>query len=269
VYAWELASGNPYVRYAALQRLRGVPADLREGAVACLRDKDLVVRLAAARALADAMGEDAITGMVEALDLGEPELKSVAMRALAFPGAGAAVPRLLAERDDPLGALRALATIGDPRANHLLAAALEDPLLPAGLRARCVETLAKWADATPRLREALLDASPAVRTAARIALEPPPPPPPDPARVRALVAVLHDASAPVLYRQHACEQLAALRAEEAVPVLKRLCRPHVEEGVRLEAARALVAITGETRGFEPGQGVRAREAAYRAWAEEE
>jgi hypothetical protein len=87
--------------------------------------------------------------------------------------------------------------------------------------------------------------------------------------VRALVAVLHDASAPVLYRQHACEQLAALRAEEAVPVLKRLCRPHVEEGVRLEAARALVAITGETRGFEPGQGVRAREAAYRAWAEEE
>jgi HEAT repeat protein len=209
--------------------------------------------------------------MIEALDLGEPELKAVAMRALALPGAGAAVPRLLAERDDQLGALLALATIGDPRAHHLLAAALEDPLLPAGVRARCVETLAKSPDAAPQLRKALRDGSPAVRTAARIALDRPAPPraPPAPARLQPLLDTLRDPSAPVRHRADACRAVAALRADEAVPLLKRLCRPQVEEAVRLEAVRALMAITGETRGFEPGQGARAREAAYRAWAEEE
>jgi hypothetical protein len=81
--------------------------------------------------------------------------------------------------------------------------------------------------------------------------------------------VLEDASAPARDVREACRKLAEARAHEALPALKRLCRPHVDESVRLEAARALVAITGETRGFEPGQGARDREAAYRAWSEEQ
>jgi len=269
-YPWELASGNPYTRYAALHRLDGgpLPDDLRPGAVRCLEDDDLAVRGAACRALQGAMGEDAVPGMIEALDLGDPGMKETAMRALAFPGATAAVERLLAERQDRIGALRALATIGDPRSNHLLAAALEDPLLPAGLRARCAETLAKFADQSPHLRTALLDASPSVRTAARKGLDRPPAPeaPPDPAKVRRLLEAVEDITGD---RASACRELGRLRAEDAVPALKRLCRARIEERVRLEALRALVAITGETRGFEPGQSATAREAAFRAWAEAE
>lgn len=269
VYAWELESPNPYVRYGALRRLGGepLPKDLRLGALACLGDRDLAVRAAACRALSGSMGEDAVAGMIEALDLGDPAMKEDAMRALAFPGAAAAVPRLLAEKEDRVGALRALATIGDPRSNQLLAAALEDPLLPAGLRARCAETLAKFAEATPHLEAALADASPAVRTAARTGLQraaEAPAPPLDPKRLERLLSILED---PSVDRRDACKELGRARAVDAVPALKRLCRPQVEEGVRLEAARALVAITGETRGFEPGQSATAREAAYRAWSE--
>jgi HEAT repeat protein len=273
VYGWELASKNPYVRYGALRRLGGMPLpkDLRPGVLLCLQDTDLAVRAAACRSLAGSMGEDAVAGMMEALDLGDADMKDAAMRALAFPGATAAVPRLLEEKQDRLGALRALATIGDARSNHLLAAALEDPLLPAGLRARCAETLAKFAEATPHLRAALADASPAVRTAARTGLDraataaAAPAPPLDPSKLKRLLAILED---PSVDRRDACKELGRARAEEALPALKRLCRVQVEERVRLEAARALVAITGETRGFEPGQGASAREAAYRAWAEE-
>jgi HEAT repeat protein len=270
VYAWELGSKNPYVRYGALRRLAGapVPDDLRPGVLLCLRDDDMAVRAAACRALAGAMGEDAVPGMIEALDLGDPDMKDAAMRALAFPGAAAAVPRLLDERQDRLGALRALATIGDPRSNHLLAAALEDPLLPQGLRARCAETLARFAEATPHLRAALADASPAVRTAARTGLDraaAAPRAPLDPAKAKRLIAILEDPSAD---RLDACRELGRAGAAEAVPALKRLCRPQAGERLRLEAVRALVAITGETRGFEPGQPASAREAAYRAWAEE-
>jgi len=59
------------------------------------------------------------------------------------------------------------------------------------------------------------------------------------------------------------------RVEAAVPLLQRLCLPQEEDRLRLEAVRALVRITGETRGYEPGQRATAREAALRAWAEEE
>jgi hypothetical protein len=257
-YAWEAESPNPYVRYAALRRLDGqpLPGDMRPGTLACLLDRDLVVRTAAARALAGTMGKDAVPGMIEALDLGDPELKEVAMRALAFAGAADAVPRLLGERDDRLGALRALAAIGDPRASHLLAAALEDPLLPAGLRARCAEALRKHAEATP-----LVSRPAAPRASA-------PAPPLEPRRLDGLLEVLADPSQPAAARRDACREIAAARASQAVPALKRLCRPHVEESVRLEAARALVALTGETRGFEPGQRASEREAAFRAWADE-
>jgi len=70
-------------------------------------------------------------------------------------------------------------------------------------------------------------------------------------------------------RATACRELGRLGADDALPALKRLCRARVEDRVRLEVIRALVAITGETRGFEPGQSATARERAYRAWAEEE
>ncbi len=271
VYAWELESGNPYVRYGALRRLGGgpLPKDLRPGVLACLKDGDVAVRAAACRALSGAMGEDAVEGMVEALDLGDAEMKDTALRALAFPGASAAVERLLKETGDRLGALRALATIGDPRSNHLLAAALEDPLLPDGLRARCAETLSKFAEGARHLEAALGDASPAVRTAARSGLDraaAAPAPPLDPAKLKRLLAILDDPSGE---RRDACEKLGRARAAEAVPLLKRLCRPHEDDGLRLEAVRALVAITGETRGFEPGQSATARETAYRAWSEED
>ncbi len=271
VYAWELESRNPYVRYGALRRLGNgpLPDDLRPGALACLRDDDMAVRAAACRAFAGSMGDDAVPPMIEALDLGDAEMKETALRALAFPGASAAVPRLLGEREDRLGALRALATIGDPRSNHLLASALEDPLLPEGLRARCAETLAKFADTAPRLEAALTDASPAVRTAARKGLDrvaSAPPAPLSPKKLRRLLATLEDASAD---RRDACRELGRGGAQEAVPLLKRLCRAHEDDALRLEAARALVAITGETRGFESGQSATAREAAYRAWAEED
>jgi HEAT repeat protein len=263
-YPWELASRNPFVRYAALHRLEGldVPPDLRAGALACLADEDLAVRAAACRALAGAMGEDAVRGMVEALDLGDAGMKETAMRALAFPGAAAAVDRLLAERDDRLGALRALTAIGDPRANHLIASALKDPLLPSGLRARCTEALRRQTEDAP-LAEAALAARAAPRGDAGPAAAAPAPPP-DPGRVERLLAVLQDVNAD---RAAACRDLGRMGAEDAVPALKRLCRARVPERVRLEAVRALVAITGETRGFEPAQAASAREAAYRAWAE--
>lgn len=264
-YAWELSSKNPYVRYAALRRLegKGVSPDLRPGALACLGDDDIAVRAAACRALAGAMAEDAVPGMVAALDLGDREMKETALRALAFPGASAAVGRLLNERDDRLGALRALTAIGDPRANDLIAAALLDPLLPAGLRARCKEALRRQA---PEARPVVATA-PAVRGEQdRAHVAPAPGAPPDPAKVERLIAVLSDMTAD---RVHACRDLGLMGASDAVPALKRLCRARVEERVRLEAVRALVAITGETRGFEPGQGATARAAVYRAWAEED
>lgn len=263
-YPWELASGNPYVRYAALRRIEGgpLPADLRPGALACLADDDLAVRAAACRAVAGAMAGDAVPGMIEALDLGDPEMKETALRALAFPGATAAVERLLAEREDRHGALRALAAIGDPRANHLIAAALEDPLLPTGLRARCKEALRRHGD-DARIAEP--SPAPRARDDAQCRASAPEAPP-DPGKVARLIATLSDLSAD---RAAACRDLGRMGAAEAVPALKRLCRARVEERVRLEAVRALVAITGEARGFEPAQSATAREAAYRAWAEEE
>ena len=70
-------------------------------------------------------------------------------------------------------------------------------------------------------------------------------------------------------RIRACEQLGEDRARVAVPALRRLCRAGVEPRVRLEAMRALVAITGESRGYAPAQPASEREAAFRAWADRE
>jgi len=84
-----------------------------------------------------------------------------------------------------------------------------------------------------------------------------------------LLSILDDASAPPETKARACLMLGAARAEEAVPHLRRLCRPREKDAVRLAAVRALVRITGETKGFAEGQSPSRREAALRAWAPSE
>lgn len=117
VYAWELGSPRAYVRFAALRRLGAdLPPDLRPGVLGAQGDGDLVVRKEACRVLARHMDQDAVVGMILSLDLGDEELKGVALKALALPGATMAVPRLLRETEDRIYAVRALAEIGDPRA---------------------------------------------------------------------------------------------------------------------------------------------------------
>ncbi len=82
-----------------------------------------------------------------------------------------------------------------------------------------------------------------------------------------LISILDDASAAPEAKARACLLLGTVRAEEAIPRLRRLCRPLERDLVRLAAVRALVRITGETRGFAEGQAPSRREAALRAWAD--
>jgi HEAT repeat protein len=272
VYAWELGSPRAYVRFAALRRLRtDLPPDLRPGVLQAQSDDDLIVRKEACRVLARHMGQDAVVGMILSLDLGDEELKGLALKALALPGAKMAVPRLLRETDDRVHAVRALAEIGDPRAFPALRDALGDPLLPAGLRARCAAALAADPDAKVVLDLALRDREPAVRNAAQTALGRRKDASAPAERRRASVSrnlrILNDPTATPAQRRLACRMLGVAEAQVAVPLLKRLCAPHQPDRLRLAAVRALVRITGETRGFEPGQGARAREAAYRAWVD--
>ena len=74
-----------------------------------------------------------------------------------------------------------------------------------------------------------------------------------------------DLGAPLEERVLACRGLAEREERDALPLLRRLCGPRVPERLRLEALRALVRITGETRGFRAGQPAREREAVFRAW----
>jgi hypothetical protein len=90
----------------------------------------------------------------------------------------------------------------------------------------------------------------------------------DPGQAGRLLDTLRDPSAPLASRRLACRRLGAARTREAVHLLRRLCGPRHPDALRLAAVRALVEITGETRGFEPGQSASDREAAYRAWVEE-
>jgi HEAT repeat protein len=265
VYAWELDSARPFVRYAALRRLGGapLPRDLREGAVRCLEDGDLAVREAACELLAASVAEDCVPGLVAALDLGDPGIRRTALRALANPCAADAVPRLLAEAAERDLALDALAAIGDPRAFRALRAAVPNRLVRMGTRARCASALAPDPDALEVLLQAAAAPDPVLRTAARAALlrrE-------DGRMVERLVGILDDPAAAPDVKVEACGLLAAASAADAVPVLRRLCRPGAPDRVRLEAVRALVRITGETRGFEAGQEEGEREAALQAWAD--
>jgi hypothetical protein len=279
VYAWELRSPHAFVRFSAIARLDGnpLPSDLRPGLRRCLRDADIAVRTAAARILALHMDADAVPGMIAAIDAGDPELKSIALKALACRDATAAVPRLLDEKEERDLALRALATIGDPRTFPTLRRALRDPLLDARTRSACAAALVADPDARHALHEAAADDDTAVRSAARVALarsgkadrvEQRPAARLAPGEARRLLDTLRDPSAPLSARRLACRRLGAARASAAVPLLRRLCGPEWSDALRLAAVRALVKITGETRGFEPGQPASKREAAYRAWVEE-
>jgi len=272
VYAWELDSPRAYVRFSALRRLQAdLAPDLRPGVLRAQRDDDLIVRTEACRVLGRHMGKDAVVGMILSLDLGDEELKGLALKALALRGAKIAVPRLLREQDDRVHAVRALAEIGDPRAFAKLRDALGDPLLPAGLRARCAAALADDPAAKVVLDLALSDREPAVRNAAQTALGRRKDAAAPAKRRRASVGrnlrILNDPTATPAQRRLACRMLGIARAQAAVPLLKRLCAPQLPDRLRLEAVRALVRITGETRGFQPGQGASARESAYRAWAD--
>jgi hypothetical protein len=279
VYGFELGAATPYARFLALSRLRArpLPEDLRAAVVERLSDDDLVVRAAAAEAIAGGMGGDAVPALVRALDLGDAPLKAAALRALAHPSAADAVPRLLAEREARDAALLALAAIGDARAHPALRAAVSDPRLEPGTRAACAAAIAPRGEAredAEAARAALrwlegargpsAAAAGARALAAQVEAHLPAPPP---RREGAVAELARDPLAPIDARVAACRLLGLARAHDAVPALRRLCRAAEPDRLRLEAARALVRITGETRGFEPGQSETAREAAYRAWAE--
>jgi HEAT repeat protein len=87
-----------------------------------------------------------------------------------------------------------------------------------------------------------------------------------PVAVGLLIDVLKASWASNRFKVRACRLLGDAKTEAAVPHLKRLCHVRFPDRVRLEAVRSLVKITGETRGFVPGQRPTEREAAYRAWA---
>ena len=276
VYAWELSARSPWVRFHALHRLsRGpLPADLRRGVVKLLDDPDVIVRTAAVTLLQRRVDRTVAARLLENLDAGDALLRREALRALATPAAAVAVPRLLAEREDRVLALEALVAIGDPRARGTLRLAVLDSLFPDVLRARCANALADDPESLSTLRLATSDRSAIVRSAARAALRRTARDTVQmsmrgiPARRRGdLLHTLGDAGAALADRVAACEELARAREARAVPRLRRLCAAGHADALRLAAVRALVRITGETRGFRPGQRAREREAALRRWAD--
>jgi len=280
VYRWELTAADPYVRWSALRRLQDgdVPGDLARAVRGRLADTDRLVRLEAGRLVAEdgtaAAGPEGVAALLRAVDLGDREVKRLALGALDRPDAGAAVPRLLRETEDREPALRALATIGDRRSFPTLRLGLHDPDVSPAVRARCATALAADPRAVESLRLAAEDANRAVRLAAKTALgrlerrlAEPPPNAPGPDKVRSMLAVLENAASRPRERVLACRMLGLARAREAVPLLRRHCRVDFEDRVRLAAVRALVAITGETRGFRPAQPIREREAVYRRWTD--
>ena len=310
VASWELTAKRTFTRLSALSRLRfgSVSEKFRKDVVNALFDADIMVRTAAARLVEQDMGADAVTGLVAALDAGDPELKTIVLRALAHPDAGDAVVRLAAEREQRDEAITALCAIGDDRAHKTLREALLDRSLSAATRARCARALRGRRNSYTNLVVATYEEDPEVRKAARGALESivvtramdagkilaakvdgwltevsvsdlksaderrarvaalvlGPDAGSD--AVRVLVRILGTSSASSRFKIRACVLLGDAKTQAAVPELKRLCRVHVPDRVRLAAIRALVKITEETRGFVPAQRISEREAAYRAWA---
>ncbi|MEM8885786.1 MAG: DUF1570 domain-containing protein [Planctomycetota bacterium] len=274
-YAWELTSDNAFDRYAALRRIHKhpFPASLEPGVFACLRDDDVIVRTEAARLMQRDPRAPGVYALLKSLDWGDEELKAATLRALGHRSMRAAVPRLLEETESREEALRALAGMGDARAFPALRDAALDPDLSLPTRRRAIRVLARDPSARPTLRRVAEKAKSAdLRQAARDALvrghgdlapdrgvtrgsRP----------AKALLRDAIDPSRSEYQRRKAMGELAKLRHRPAVPALQRLCRPGVEPAIRLEAIRTLVAITGETRGYEPGQPASERAAAFRAW----
>jgi len=278
---------------------------LRAAVLRCASDRDLVVRTEACRRLALAMDADAVPSLVTALRVGDAELRRIAIPALARADARDAVPLLVKEREHRDLALRTLAAIRDPIAFPSLRAAVVDVSLPASVRARCAAALAVDEEAVPELTVAAGDDAVAVRAAARASLlrlgrsfdvdtgtarvhraneqarlalglpasEAAPGealfavgPEEEQEAIDRLRSLLRDPLAPDRDKVRACVRLAAAGSRRSVPLLQRLCLPRHSDSVRLEAVRALVRITGETRGYEPGQPASDREAVFRAWA---
>jgi HEAT repeat protein len=284
VQAEHLASASPFQRYRALREL-GRQADRAELEAELLRrlgDRDLIVRQEATRLIARRMRDAAIPALIRNLDLLDTDGRLAAIRALARPEATAAVPRLIreAESGERDAALRALVEIGHPDAWPLLRAAVADEKLGYLTRALCAGALDRDPLAVEVLRAASESRVSNLSRAARAALlrlgstirvEPEPsgesaPVVAGPTPIPVLLDLLADPEASGPDLAHACRLLGERKAVEAVPSLRRLCRPDRDDEVRLEAIRALARITGETRGFQPGQSAREREAAYRAWA---
>lgn len=229
-YRFELESENAYTRFDALRRLRGaaLPSSLREPVLRCLLDDDFAVRAAAARAVDASIGARALPGLVRALEVADPTLRR--------------------------SAVDALLRIDDPRSYAALGRALEDPAIGTLAKATIAERFARRAAAEAQKAAQL-------RVAVSHAEE-------RPESFDLLLALLADASAPAARRTEACARLGRLGDLRAVTPLRKLCRPSHPEPIRLAALKALVAITGESRGYAPGQGARDREAAFRAWAAE-
>jgi HEAT repeat protein len=283
-YPWEFESDNAFMRYSALRRVQRnpFPERLETGIFACLRDGDVAVRTQATRIMRRDPRTEGVYALLKSLDWGDPQLKREALSALGHHSMVRAVPRLLEETEARGGALRALAAIGDARAFPALRkAALDDSLDPV-TRAACVRTLGRDPAARATLERARSSGNAELRDEAKRALirlgalE-------DPESMvlaaastalarrsaRDLMRLALDPSEEEELRIRACEQLGEDRARVAVPALRRLCRAGVEPRVRLEAMRALVAITGESRGYAPAQPASEREAAFRAWADRE
>ncbi|MHC4952546.1 MAG: DUF1570 domain-containing protein [Planctomycetota bacterium] len=291
VYRWDLASSRAYTRFAALRRVlrRPFPKGLEAPILACVGDPDVIVRTEAARLMQRDPRGAAADELVRSLDWGDPTLKNEALHALAHESMGRAVPRLMREKTDREGAARALAAIGDKRTYGRLRTAAVNLRFSASTRARCLTALRDDPAAIHILRTQSKSRERSVRAAARAALlklqrrrptlterqaemqddmilSSAPNKAVARGGARGLIEVIADPSRDAQERARACVVLGVLRAGEAVPALKRLCRNGVDPTIRLEAVRSLVRITGETRGFQAGQSARAREAVYRRWA---
>jgi len=270
------------VRVAAGEALAPYPDhDAVPAFVRALDSGEPTLKAAALRALAHPCADAAVPRLLEELEAeGERE---GALGALAAIGDRRAHAALRAAVVDPLlpGALRARCAAGlesDPEAYAALAAAAFDSDAAVAAAARAsLEAIQRSAEEKPdrdftaelqrlaleieAFRTARHDATATLVDGRRL------PDPTSATGIAALLDLLRDASAPASVRAGACALLGSAGAREAVPALRRLCGPTHPERLRLEAVRALVRLTGESRGFQPGQGARAREEAFRAWAE--
>jgi HEAT repeat protein len=126
-----LASGDADKRWWAVRALAALPRDeVIPLLIQALQDDEAPVRQCAALGLRQRPAPRAITRLVQALDDPDPLARRLAGEALAAIG-GEAVPALLevmahGSQATRLGAVRALATIGDTRAIPALFRALDE-----------------------------------------------------------------------------------------------------------------------------------------------